>query len=82
VTDYLAGRIREHIADSVGLDASVAHDAARLRDIGWDQLDEAEFAFWLESEFGVRTEPGQYRGIETVGELIAAAEKAMEDADA
>ena len=76
--DFGAGKVRQLIADYIGVGASQVTDEAHLSDdLGVDWLDQLELLVLIEDEF-VGVEFSDVTAIEVVGDLIRHMEKARQ----
>ena len=74
--DFGADKVRQLIADYIGVDASQVTDEAHLSDdLGVDWLDQLELLVLIEDEF-VGVEFSDVTAIDVVGDLIRHMEKA------
>jgi len=74
--DFGADKVRQLIADYIGVDASQVTDEAHLSDdLGVDWLDQLDLLVLIEDEF-VGVEFSDVTAIEVVGDLIRHMEKA------
>jgi acyl carrier protein len=74
--DFGADKVRQLIADYIGVDASQVTDEAHLSDdLGVDWLDQLELLVLIEDEFA-GVEFSDVTAIEVVGDLIRHMEKA------
>jgi len=66
----LEGRIRELVADQLGVDvAEVTSDASILDDLGADSLDVVELVMSLEDAFDIEVPDEEVEGMRTIGDI-------------
>lgn len=71
MSDNIAEKIKDIIADKLGADrAKVVEEARFVDDLGADSLDTVELVMGLEEEFGVEISDQEGAGILTVQQAI------------
>jgi acyl carrier protein len=64
-------RIRAHLSDELGIDASAIDEASRFKeDLEADSLDLVELVMELEDGYGIRMPEDEAERIKTVGQAI------------
>lgn len=72
MSEQIANRIKEVIADKLGVDIEKVTDNARfIDDLGADSLDTVELVMALEEEFGVEISNDEGAEIKSVKDAIA-----------
>ncbi len=76
MSDTVAGRITEIVAEELGVEADkVAPDASFVDDLGADSLDTVELIMAFEEEFDIDIDDEDAEQMRTVGEAIAYVEE-------
>ena len=65
-----AAKIRNLVAEHLGVDAQRVSDEAQFRDLGADWLDRLELMIMIEDRFGVEIGDDVVDRIEAVGDLV------------
>jgi acyl carrier protein len=69
--DEVMGKVREHLATELGVDAAGIGDETRFReDLDADSLDLYELVMELEDTYGIRVAEEDAARIETVGQAV------------
>ena len=76
MTENVANKVKEIIADKLGVDPAKVGDEARfVDDLGADSLDTVELVMALEEEFGVEISNEEGQEIQAVKDAVAFIEK-------
>ena len=76
MTENVANKVKEIIADKLGVDPAKVVDEARfVDDLGADSLDTVELVMALEEEFGVEISNEEGQEIQSVKDAVAFIEK-------
>ncbi len=76
MTENVANKVKEIIADKLGVDPAKVVDEARfVDDLGADSLDTVELVMALEEEFGVEISNEEGQEIQAVKDAVAFIEK-------
>ena len=75
----MENKVKEIIADHMGLDVADIINISTFVDLGMDSLDEIEIVMAIETEYGITIPDEDAENIKTVGQLVSYIKRAKGD---